>query len=227
MTRASDTSKSATSLQAINRAWNITGTMSIVAFAARNCRAERIRGAMECTAQPISVNKKPAAISRAGRSTFFDDVSMQVFCPTGQTILGKHERTGMSGTSLRDRRNVSWLEQRLDPSRVPVVHVIATRRGSIRQAEEPRGHGIVGRGLTGDEAGWFARLLRRVCTIRRSRCRARRGNTAEDANVSRIGLRRITGTRRCARLSRIGQHRLAARKAAPARHRRMAIFWSG
>jgi hypothetical protein len=36
-----------------------------------------------------------------GPVNFSDDVSMQVFCPTGQAILGKHERTGMSGTRVK------------------------------------------------------------------------------------------------------------------------------
>ena len=45
--------------------------------------------------------KSPRAISRAGRSTFSDDVSMQVFCPTGQAVFRKHERTGMPGTSVK------------------------------------------------------------------------------------------------------------------------------
>ena len=49
----------------------------------------------------ILANKKPAAISRAGRSIFSDDGSMQVFCPTGQAILGKHEGTGVSGTYVK------------------------------------------------------------------------------------------------------------------------------
>ena len=89
-------------------------------------------------------NEKPATGDGTGIDCSCDDAFIQVFCPTGQAIFRKHERTGMSGTSVRGRRNVSWLEQRLDPPRVPGVRVVASRRGSIRQTEEPRRHGILG-----------------------------------------------------------------------------------
>ena len=77
-------------------------------------------------------------------------------------------------------------------------------------------------GSTADETGRFARLLRLICGVRQGRCRAGRRNAGKDADVSRVGLRRITGTRRCARLNRIG-HSAGRRHE---RHgRRAAIEW--
>src|SRR5690349_5228382 len=67
-------------------------------------------------------------------------------------------RVKCDGVTQRSKRlwlkssHFSLLQQRLDPSRVPVVHVVVGCGGFVRQAEEKRQHAIVG-GLAADDPG--------------------------------------------------------------------------
>ena len=90
--------------------------------------------------------------------------------PDGSSGIRKTRKNGNVRHLRKGRRNGSWPHERLDPPRVPVVHVVAACRGSIRQTEELR-HGIVGHRLAAGEAGPSACLLRRICGVRQGRRR--------------------------------------------------------